>query len=433
MDPTIHSPASLSFFRRLYNRVLSWSKHPHARYYLAGVSFAEASVFPIPPDVMLIPMILSAPTKVWKFAWIATLSSILGGLLGYALGYFAFEAGGEYLIRTFHYEEAYAQVSRWFEHYGFWAVLLAGFTPVPYKLFTLGAGAAQMALLPFFLASLVGRGLRFFLVAALTWKLGLKLEPYIAKYVDRIAWILLGLVACIILLSVAGCSVFSVQEAAPVVSIDQYNQYARANLAHHTVVKGEGLYAIAWRYGIDYRDLALRNKIVPPYVIYPGQRLHLKTKAKAITLRGEKAKASINNKTTLSVLENNVANNLASSDWVWPAQGKVIKHYHAPTGSKGVDISGKLGEKIYAAATGKVVYSGAGLRGYGQLVIIKHNETYLSAYAHNTQLLVAENDWVAAGQEIATMGMTGTDTVKLHFEIRKDGQPVDPLTLLPEK
>ena len=119
-------------------------------------------------------------------------------------------------------------------------------------------------------------------------------------------------------------------------------------------------------------------------------------------------------------------------EWGWPAQGKVIAGFSEATGSKGVDIAGAAGQPVNAAAAGKVVYSGSGLRGYGKLVIIKHNKTYLSAYAHNSQILVKEGQEVAKGQKIAEMGSTDTDKVKLHFEIRKLGKPTDPAKFLPE-
>lgn len=175
-------------FRYLYEKVLNWSHHRHAPYYLAGVSFAESSFFPIPPDVMLIPMVMSKPHKAWDFAAITTISSILGGILGYLMGYFAFEWLGQPIIQAFGYEEQYQTLVSWFSKYGFIAVVLAGFTPIPYKLFTLAAGATQMALFPFIVGSIVGRGLRFYLVAALIRYLGKRLEPVIVRYIDAIGW-----------------------------------------------------------------------------------------------------------------------------------------------------------------------------------------------------------------------------------------------------
>lgn len=178
----------MALFRRLYNKVLDWSRHRHAPYYLAGVSFVESSVFPIPPDVMLIPMVLSKPLKAWEYAAITTFASILGGVLGYLLGLCAFELIGEPFIQAFGYQEAYIKVEKWFEHYGFIAVFLAGFTPIPYKLFTIAAGASQMPFLSFIAASLLGRPIRFFIVAWMVRGLGKKLEPVIVEYIEILAW-----------------------------------------------------------------------------------------------------------------------------------------------------------------------------------------------------------------------------------------------------
>lgn len=183
-------------FRYLYNKVQHWSQHRHAPYYLAGVSFAESSFFPIPPDVMLIPMVMSTPNKAWNFATITTISSILGGILGYLIGYYAFELLGEPLVHAFGYEQQYEKLVNWFTKYGFIAVVLAGFTPIPYKLFTLAAGATQMAMMPFVVGSIVGRGLRFFMVAALIRYLGKRLEPMIVRYIDAIGW---GMIALMVL------------------------------------------------------------------------------------------------------------------------------------------------------------------------------------------------------------------------------------------
>jgi lipoprotein NlpD len=119
-------------------------------------------------------------------------------------------------------------------------------------------------------------------------------------------------------------------------------------------------------------------------------------------------------------------------NWIWPASGKTIGTF-SEGGNKGVDIAGKAGDPVIASADGKVVYSGEGLRGYGKLVIIKHNATYLSAYAHNQTVLVKEGQSVSKGQKIAEMGSSGTDKVKLHFEVRRQGKPVDPLKYLPQR
>lgn len=166
---------------------MRWSRHPRAPWYLGGLSFAESSFFPIPPDVMLAPMALANPRRAMWFALLTTLTSVAGGLFGYAIGYFAFDAIQPWL-RDSSYWPAYEQAVRWFEDWGFWAIFIAGFSPIPYKVFTIAAGVASMALLPFTLASLIGRGGRFFLVAGLMAWGGERMEGVLRHYVDRIGW-----------------------------------------------------------------------------------------------------------------------------------------------------------------------------------------------------------------------------------------------------
>ncbi len=178
-------------FSHLYTKVVQWASHKRAPYYLAGVSFVESSVFPIPPDVMLVPMVLGKPLQAWYYAFISTLASVLGGLFGYLLGYFAFDAFGSAIIEYFGYEAQYAQVVDWFTQYGWIAVFAAAITPIPYKIFTIAAGALRMPVLGFLLASLIGRALRFFLVAALVKTVGKKLEARLFKYINHIGWGLL--------------------------------------------------------------------------------------------------------------------------------------------------------------------------------------------------------------------------------------------------
>jgi len=174
-------------FQKLYDRVIAWSRHPHALRYLMVMSFAESSFFPIPPDVMLAPMALAQPKKAYQFALWTTLASVLGGLFGYALGYFLFDVIEPWL-RTSSYWEPYVTTTEWFGKWGFWAVFVAGFSPIPYKVFTIAAGALNMFLPPFVLASLIGRGGRFFLVAVLLAVGGERLETRLRSYVDRIGW-----------------------------------------------------------------------------------------------------------------------------------------------------------------------------------------------------------------------------------------------------
>lgn len=185
---------------KLYFKMMGWASHPRAPKYLAAVSFAESSFFPVPPDIMLLPMVLSRPKNAYTYAFLATLFSILGGMLGYIIGHFAFETIGMAIINYFHFQHGFEVVKNWFIDYGFYAVLLAGFTPIPYKLFTITAGLVKMNFPMFVLASIFGRGMRFFLVALLMKTFGKKLEPYFIKYLDRVGWALLLLCGVVILI-----------------------------------------------------------------------------------------------------------------------------------------------------------------------------------------------------------------------------------------
>lgn len=249
----------------------------------------------------------------------------------------------------------------------------------------------------------------------------------------------LRMLAVAILPLLSGCSSFwGNQEAAPVVSLEARQPVTKG---HHTVLPGETLYAIAWEYGHDYRDLAAANHISAPYRIYPGQKIALNSQLRVVK-RASGTKQSIPKATiakeTLSqepLIKVEVPMNTTTlGAWRWPANGKVIKAFSTKeyAFNKGLDIAGTLGAPVYAAQNGKVVYSGGGLRGYGQLLIIKHNDTFLSAYAHNHRLLVKEGDAIKQGQVIAEMGQSDADRVKLHFEIRKNGQPVNPNLYLPK-
>lgn len=181
----------MRLFEGLYNRVMTWSRHPKAPWFLAGLSFAESSFFPIPPDVMLAPMTLARPSGWWRLAALTTLASVLGGLLGYAIGSLALETL-EPWIRDAGYWEGYLRARTWFHKWGFWAVFVAGFSPIPYKVFTIAAGSLAMALLPFIVASTIGRGLRFFLVAGLMAWGGERLENLLGKYVEMLGWALVA-------------------------------------------------------------------------------------------------------------------------------------------------------------------------------------------------------------------------------------------------
>ncbi|MCW8944446.1 MAG: DedA family protein [Sedimenticola sp.] len=187
----------MKLFSKLYTRVLVWSRHRHAPRYLAGLSFAESSFFPIPPDVMLAPMTLANPTKAWNFAVITTVASVLGGLLGYFIGLFAFDMV-EPLLQSAGYFPKYLLAREWFSEWGFWAIFIAGFSPIPYKLFTITAGVISMSLLPFVLASFIGRGARFFLVAGLMAWGGDRMEDVLHKYIDRIGWATVVVIAGVV-------------------------------------------------------------------------------------------------------------------------------------------------------------------------------------------------------------------------------------------
>jgi len=211
----------------------------------------------------------------------------------------------------------------------------------------------------------------------------------------------------------------------------------------HEVVQGDTLYSISWRYGLDYRDVAAWNNISGSYVIYPGQKIRLipvRTSSSTTVISTPATTASRPAATSSSkpASTNNMRPrtqaviNQPSIQWRWPTTGPLIKS-NTPIAQKGLDISGNEGQKIKAAANGVVVYSGSGLLGYGKLIIVKHNETYLSAYAHNRDMYVREGDIVKVGQDIATMGKTSRGQSILHFEIRKDGKPIDPLQYLPPR
>lgn len=184
----------MRLFGSIYDRVLRWSRHDLAPWYLAGLSFAESSFFPVPPDVMLAPMSLAQPDRALRFALITSLASVAGGLAGYAIGYYALDLA-EPLLRDLGYWDNYQTVRGWFGHWGFWAVLIAGFSPIPYKLFTIAAGATGMPLAGFVLASVTGRSSRFFLVAGLIRWGGPAMEQWLRRHIDTIGWTCVALLA----------------------------------------------------------------------------------------------------------------------------------------------------------------------------------------------------------------------------------------------
>jgi membrane protein YqaA with SNARE-associated domain len=187
----------MKIFGPLYDRVIEWSRHRFAERYLAALSFAESSFFPIPVDVMLAPMCLARLDKAWRYALIATVFSVIGGLAGYAIGWGAFESIQPWLAET-KYWGAYETSRDWLDRYGIWVIFVAGFSPIPYKVFTIAAGVAALNLPVFFVGSVIGRGARFFLVAGLLVWGGTAFESTLRQYVERIGWITVVLVAVVI-------------------------------------------------------------------------------------------------------------------------------------------------------------------------------------------------------------------------------------------
>jgi len=246
-----------------------------------------------------------------------------------------------------------------------------------------------------------------------------------------------------------------------------------SELITYTVKPGDTLYSISWRYGYDHREVAAWNNITPPFRIYVGQQLniippYMKT-ARAAPHRNVHTRPSssvnvhaapvVSKPAVTSVTKPAVVASTSvppaprtikpiprhvtvekpqaqhhngKIDWYWPVKGSLRNRFDPSNGKKGLDIEGKMGQPILAAAGGTVVYSGNGLIGYGNLVIIKHDDNFLSAYGHNRRLLVKEGNAVKQGQKIAEMGDSGKQGVILHFEIRRDGKPVDPLRYLPK-
>ncbi len=201
------------------------------------------------------------------------------------------------------------------------------------------------------------------------------------------------------------------------------------NPQSHIVRKGETLFSIAWRYGKKSDDLARWNRLGSGSLIYPGQRLRLNGPA-----------ASTSRPTTSTSASRRIPQSLPSipsqppPKWSWPAKGRINVNFGAKPGTgTGVLINGKASQPIYAAASGHVVYAGSGLIGYGKLIILKHNDTYLSAYGYNASLLVTEGDPTRKGQKIATMGEGPERKPRLHFEIRRNGKPVNPRQYLPAR
>lgn len=247
-----------------------------------------------------------------------------------------------------------------------------------------------------------------------------------------------GCAISLIILNLSGCG--DSDNYAPVTEVNTIDPIPRAGV--HRAARRESIYEIAWRYGLDYRQLVARNHLKSPYMVRQGQLIYLGgISHPTIAPLSTKPSSSLTEPTPVFIkreapaplapaptLAEKEEPNLKVSTWIWPAKGRIVSGYSGF--NKGINISGHLGAPIYAAASGKVVYCGSGLRGYGNLIILKHNQTYLSAYAYNRQLFVKEGQWVKQGQKIADMGENiGSGKAMLHFEIRRAGKPIDPLTL----
>ena len=187
----------MSILLNSYNYIIHLASNAKAKYYLFILSFSESSFFPIPPDVMLLPMCMANHSRAWYFALITTVGSVLGGIFGYFIGSYSFDMIEPFLNNR-GYIDSYLLAVQWFEDWGFWAVFIAGFSPIPYKVFTIAAGATFMPLIPFIIASVIGRGARFYLIACLVKVFGNKADALIKTYMDRIGWILIGIIALLV-------------------------------------------------------------------------------------------------------------------------------------------------------------------------------------------------------------------------------------------
>ena len=272
-----------------------------------------------------------------------------------------------------------------------------------------------------------------------------------------------ALVMLLVVVILAGCAGWNPSEEESA----GRSSYQTTTDGHYRVKQGDSLHAIAFSFNMDWRDIARWNDIRSPYTIYPDQELRLSaptgqrsqqqpSRSTAKTSTGSKpstsktvVKAAPSKSSTSTTYDNTskpattaaVANTPVASKavvtadpgkWLWPADGRIISNFKPnDPARKGIDIGGKEGQAVIASAAGEVVYSGAGLIGYGELIIIKHSERLLSAYAHNQKRLVTEGQKVAGGERIADMGKTDRNQAMLHFEIRLNGNPQDPLKYLP--
>ena len=262
----------------------------------------------------------------------------------------------------------------------------------------------------------------------------------------------------LVVLALAGCTA-SWQAPLETRSAGGTPQPLPSGATRYRVVSGDTLHGIAWRAGSDWRDIARWNGLRHPYTIYPGQVLRLEAPpARAVTRAHRPSQPKVEHPPSTEVTRPQqtasttpppeqsrprpapppkappAASKGGPLVWAWPASGRVTSGFAgADPARKGIKIAGSPGEAIRAAEGGEVVYSGSGLIGYGRLIIVKHNENYLSAYGHNRKLLVKEGDRVTKGEQIAEMGESNKGQPLLHFEIRRDGKPVDPVRLLPRR
>ncbi len=233
-------------------------------------------------------------------------------------------------------------------------------------------------------------------------------------------WI--GLVGAVMLLM--GC----VSDTARAPVVNGWHQPEAASEGY-VVRSGDTLYSIAWAFGLDYRSLAEENHLQPPYAITVGQRLAMTSTPRSSDGVAVHAGSPVSASTPVSV--HSQGQQAFISHWQWPTQGTLGSRFSLSAGGyRGIEIMGRLGQPVNAAVSGEVVYSGSGVKGYGNLIIIKHNDSYLSAYAFNEKRLVSLGQQVKAGQEIALMGRNNAGKTVLYFEIRKNGKPVDPLKYL---
>lgn len=265
------------------------------------------------------------------------------------------------------------------------------------------------------------------------------------RSIQRFTWVLSLALLC------SGC-----EQGRVVAPVTEGWHQAGVKDSLYTVQEDETLYSIAWSYDVDYRHLAKINHLKAPYDLTAGQKLKVfrggvaPAKPKQLSMTGPIVE-TVNPKMNQTVAElSNTDRSVRAADtneksqtqqksstiqldseWLWPANGELVGRFEdSQSGPKGIEIAAKEGSPVFATRAGKVVYSGSGLRGYGKLLIIKHNNEFLSAYAHNSELLVQEGQSVRQGQQIAAVGKTGAGSVKLHFEIRRAGKPVDPMHYL---